>query len=87
VKRSFNTACRLTGIEDLHKHDLRHAFVARSILTGVPPAVVLKASGHSSDEGKRYLNLTQGQESQCRIGQANTMEQCHNQIYRVARKF
>jgi integrase len=34
VKRSFNTACRLTGIEGLHKHDLRHAFVTRSILRG-----------------------------------------------------
>jgi integrase len=58
VKRSFNTACRLTGIEDLHKHDLRHAFVTRSILARIPPAVVLKASGHSSDEWKRYLNVT-----------------------------
>jgi hypothetical protein len=48
----------MTGIEDLHKHDLRHAFVTRSILAGVPPAVVLKASGHSSDEWKRYLNVT-----------------------------
>jgi integrase len=58
VKRSFNTACRMKGIEDLHKHDLRHAFVTRSILAGIPPAVVLKASGHSSDEWKRYLNVT-----------------------------
>jgi hypothetical protein len=58
VKRSFNTACRLTGIEDFHKHDLRHAFITRSILAGIPPAVVLKASGHSSDEWKRYLNVT-----------------------------
>src|SRR5262245_13874993 len=58
VKRSFNTACRLTGIENLHKHDFRHAYVTRSILAGIPPAVVLKASGHSTDEWKRYLNVT-----------------------------
>jgi integrase len=58
TKRSFNTACRLKGILDLHKHDLRHAFVTRTILAGIPPAVVLKASGHSSDEWKRYLNVT-----------------------------
>jgi integrase len=58
VKRSFKTACRLKGIFNLHKHDLRHAFVTRAILAGVPPAVVLKASGHSSDEWKRYLNVT-----------------------------
>lgn len=58
VKRSFNTACRLKRIIGLHKHDLRHAFVTRTILAGIPPAVVLKASGHSSDEWKRYLNVT-----------------------------
>jgi len=61
VKRSFGTACRLTGIVDLHFHDFRHAFVSRSILAGVPPAVVLKASGHASDEWKRYLNMTPAQ--------------------------
>jgi integrase len=61
VKRSFSTACRLAGIEDLHLHDFRHAFVSRSILAGVPPAVALKASGHASDEWKRYLNVTPNQ--------------------------
>ncbi|MFN0122315.1 MAG: tyrosine-type recombinase/integrase, partial [Blastocatellia bacterium] len=61
TKRSFNTACSLNSIEDLHKHDLRHAFVTRSILAGIPPAVVLKASGHASDEWKRYLNVTPDQ--------------------------
>ena len=58
VKRSFGTACRLADIQNLHFHDLRHAFVSRSILAGVPPAVTLKASGHASDEWKRYLNMT-----------------------------
>lgn len=61
VKRSFKTACRLAEIEDLHFHDFRHAFVSRSILAGIPPAVVLKASGHASDEWKRYLNVTPSQ--------------------------
>jgi len=58
VKRSFGTACRLNGITNLRFHDLRHAFVSRSILAGVPPAVALKASGHASEEWKRYLNMT-----------------------------
>jgi integrase len=61
VKRSFGTACRLNGIKDLHFHDLRHAFISRSILAGVPPAVALKASGHASEEWKRYLNMTPDQ--------------------------
>jgi integrase len=61
VKRSFGTACRVNGITNLHFHDLRHAFVSRSILAGVPPAVALKASGHASEEWKRYLNMTPNQ--------------------------
>jgi integrase len=61
AKRSFGTTCRLNGIQDLHFHDLRHAFVSRSILAGVPPAVALKASGHASEERKRYLNMTPDQ--------------------------
>jgi integrase len=58
VKRSFGTACETKEIADLHLHDLRHAFVTRTILAGIPPAIVLKASGHSSEEWKRYLNVT-----------------------------
>lgn len=50
VKRSFGTACRLNGITGLRFHDLRHAFVSRAILAGIPPAVALKASGHASEE-------------------------------------
>jgi integrase len=61
VKRSFGTARRASKIEDLRKHDFRHAFVSRSILAGIPPAVALKASGHASDEWKRYLNMTPDQ--------------------------
>ncbi len=61
VKRSFNTACRAIKVTDLHKHDFRHAFVSRSILAGIPPAVALKASGHASDEWKRYPNMTPDQ--------------------------
>lgn len=61
VKRSFGAACRANKIQDLRKHDFRHAFVSRSILAGIPPAVALKASGHASDEWKRYLNMTPDQ--------------------------
>jgi integrase len=58
---AWKTARELAGISDLTWHDLRHAFVSRSILAGIPPAAVLKASGHASDEWKRYLNMTPDQ--------------------------
>jgi integrase len=49
-KRSFGTLKRTAKIDGLNFHDFRHAFVSRSILAGVPPAIVLKASGHASEE-------------------------------------
>lgn len=57
IKRSFATAKRLAGIVDLHLHDLRHAFITRAVLAGVPIAMVTAASGHLSDEYKRYVNV------------------------------
>jgi integrase len=60
-QRAWETAREVAGIVGLTWHDLRHAFVSRSILAGIPPAAVLKASGHASDEWKRYLNTTPDQ--------------------------
>ena len=57
----WENAKRQAAVTNLTWHDLRHAFVSRSILAGIPPAVVLKASGHASDEWKRYLNTTPDQ--------------------------
>jgi integrase len=58
---AWEQARELAGVKGLTWHDLRHAFVSRAILAGIPPAAVLKASGHASDEWKRYLNMTPGQ--------------------------
>src|ERR1043166_3084926 len=33
-KRSWATACRNAGLEDLHFHDLRHTFVTRKVREG-----------------------------------------------------
>jgi integrase len=60
-QHAWTMAKECAGIDDLTWHDLRHAFVSRSILAGIPPAAVLKASGHASDEWKRYLNTTPDQ--------------------------
>lgn len=60
-KHAFKTVCKKAGIADLHFHDFRHAFISRGILAGIPQAIILKASGHSSEEWKRYLNVTPDQ--------------------------
>ena len=60
-KRAYATAKKRAGVRNLTWHDLRHAFVSRAILAGIPPAAALKASGHASDEWKRYLNMTPDQ--------------------------
>lgn len=61
LRRYWETVRARAKITDLTWHDLRHGFVSRSILAGIPPAIVLKASGHASDEWKRYLNMSPDQ--------------------------
>jgi integrase len=56
-RSAFDKSRKLARVENLTGHAFRHGFVTRSILAGIPPAVVLKASGHSSKEWQRYLNV------------------------------
>jgi len=46
-KRSFATAKRLAGIDDLHFHDLRRTAITRWIQQGNPIALAGKLAGHS----------------------------------------
>lgn len=46
-KRSFATAKRLAGIEDLHFHDLRRTAITRWIQQGTSLAFAGKFAGHS----------------------------------------
>jgi len=57
IKHSWNTACRLANIEDLHFHDLRHTSVTRLVATGLPSAEIMKISGHKQiSTFLRYVN-------------------------------
>lgn len=57
VKRSFGTACRLAGVEDLHLHDCRHTATTRMIQAGMAPAEVMKLTGHKQIATfLRYMN-------------------------------
>lgn len=58
TRKSFAATCRIAGVEGLDLHGFRHRFVTCAFLADVPRAVVLKASGHSSDEWKTYLNVS-----------------------------
>lgn len=59
AKRSFNTACRLAGLDDIHFHDLRHTAITRMLEKGIPQALVMKISGHSQIKTfLRYVNQT-----------------------------
>lgn len=46
-KRSFATAKRIAGIDDLHFHDLRRTAITRWIQQGNPIALAGKLAGHS----------------------------------------
>lgn len=47
IKRSFATAKRLAGIDDLHFHDLRRSAITRWIQNDIPIALAGKLAGHS----------------------------------------
>lgn len=49
-KRSFETAKRLAGINDLHFHDLRRTAITRWIQQGVPLAFAGKLAGHTQQQ-------------------------------------
>jgi len=49
-KRSWTTAKRIAGIDDLHFHDLRRTAITRWILQGQPIALAGKIAGHTNIE-------------------------------------
>ncbi len=49
-KRSWATAKKIAGIEDLHFHDLRRTAITRWILQGQPIALAGKIAGHTNIE-------------------------------------
>lgn len=58
VKRSWATAKRIAGINDLRFHDLRHTFATRLVQGGLPIAEVSRILGHTSvGTTFRYANI------------------------------
>lgn len=57
LKRSFGTACRIAGIENLKWHDLRHSATTRMVEGGVAPMIAMKITGHTQMQTfARYVN-------------------------------
>jgi integrase len=60
VKKSYKTACKKAGIENLRFHDLRHTFGTRIIQNGVDIETVRELMGHESYiTTQRYLHTNE----------------------------
>ena len=57
-KRSYATACRPAGIEDLRFNDCRHGFATDLLEAGIPERLAMKAAGHANASTHAiYANL------------------------------
>ncbi|MHB1698090.1 MAG: tyrosine-type recombinase/integrase [bacterium] len=57
-RRSFQTACKSAGIEDLRIHDLRHVFASKIIQSGNSLHIAGKMLGHkTANQTNRYAHL------------------------------
>lgn len=71
VKRSFNTACKRTGLQDFHFHDLRHTFASHLVMAGVDLTTVKDLLGHKTlTMTLRYAHLSPGH----RINAVNVLD-------------
>lgn len=48
IKTSWKKVCREAGIDDFHFHDCRATSISRMIRAGMPPAEVMRVSGHTT---------------------------------------
>ena len=57
-KRSFHTACKKSGLKDLHIHDLRHVFASKMVMGGTSLYITGELLGHRTTQmTKRYSHL------------------------------
>ena len=59
IKKSFTTAVRRAGLEDVHIHDLRRTYITRLIRAGIDIKSVMDSAGHTNIETTaRYMGAT-----------------------------
>lgn len=59
VKTGFASACRAADITGFRFHDARHTAITRMVAAGMPPAEIMKISGHTQmTTFARYVNPT-----------------------------
>jgi integrase len=69
IKRSFHTACRMVGIENVWWHDLRATFCTRLALARYEALTIMMLMGHKDlKTTMRYIRAVQLQRSTFRGG-------------------
>jgi integrase len=60
IQKSWGSAVKEAGLDDLHFHDLRHSFCTRLLAQGMPLEEIAKISGHADINTlyRTYINTT-----------------------------
>jgi len=81
VKRSFQAACRRSGIEDFRFHDLRHTFASWAVQNGADLYRLSRILGHSTLQmTTRYAHLATEHLHEVVKGMATSMATVHSDL-------
>ena len=86
IKRSFDSACKKAGVENLRFHDLRHSFATRLARRGVDLVIVKELMGHASIvTTQRYLHSRASEKAQA-VETLTKKQQDNRQLWQMGGK-
>ena len=79
LRKPFEKACQIAGIENFHIHDLRHMFASMAVSSGADLYAVQRLLGHQNIEmTQRYAHLAADDLKKATEGVSNMLDRAHD---------